>query len=691
MAIDIITDPEEQMQDLYNQVDERWRRAKNNKTEFDAQCDKVYKQYASWSQRSKMRFHNNVDVPLGFKIIEALVPMFASRMPDPGCKPRKPQDTDKAFAMNAQLKNYIQTPQKLMELIMFIKSMLLYGIGVIKDGWEYKTDLHKRWVANEMELLKIASLYQESQVFAAMGDIETIKQMAQVGMIPGIEYDTSMGWFTVYDVDITDAPTFKTIFPKDFCWLGNGSDIQKMEAVYHEIYYTKHQIKQMIKNPTSHQYFNLQQALEQGSEEPTSIAVLESQILLRSAESDSIKFVEETRRDTNGLLIITTICPTAEIVVGQRVSPYFHNKFNFSVIRSFPKQDEFPGIPILIIAQSLLATVNKLCNEILDNGSLAMNNVFITRKGKELRDRQLNIFAGLVLPGRKEDWSMLDMKDVRASTMKILEMFIGFLVNVSGVVDLKNHVFQANPQSPGDIEQMQFFQTARGKVQHYIDLLGLTELIERMASNIQQFVRSPVEIKVRGEDNREMFMTIAPSDVAGQFDFEIDVKSMQATNNSVEKAQLQSLLNFSLGLRQAYQDPKTGITSPRMVANIKKLYKEVLSKYDSIDNPNDYVANPESPESLPPEMLPPPPEAMPPEPPPQMQMGQGGQPGGNQPAGMPPQGAGKLAAQMATATGTRGMPPVLGGGQQPGTFRNMSVALPKNNTDAIRSARTIQQ
>ena len=603
MQIPIVIDPVEQQANVFTQVYDRWKKAKYNKTEFDKQCDTVYKQYASWAQRKKMRFHNNVDIPLGFKVIEGLVPMFASRMPDPGCKPRRPQDADKAFAMNAQLKHYLNSASKLMELIMFVKSMLLYGIGIIKDGWEYTTDLHKRWVVDEMELIQVAMMYEDSQPFASTGDIDTIKRMAQAGLIPGIEYDSSMGWFTIYDVDITDAPTFKSIFPKDFSWLGNGSDIQNMEAVYHEIYYTKHQIRQMMNNSQNHQYFNLERVIEQAAEEPTSIAILESQLLLKSAQSDSIKFVEETRRDTRGQIIITTICPTAELVVGQKVSPYFHNKFNYSVIRSFPKHGEFPGIPILIIVQSLLATVNKLCNEILDNGSLAMHNVFITRKGKELRDRQLNIFAGLVLPGKKEDWSMLEMKDVRSGTLKMLEMFIGFLVNISGITDLKNHVFQTTPQSPGDIEQMQFYQTARGKVQHYIDLLGLTELIERMASNIRQFVRSTIDIKIKDKNNRDTFMTIAPADVAGQFDFCIDVKSMQPTNNSVARAQLQSLLNFSVGLREAFKDPVTGATSARMVANIKKLYKEVLSKYDSIDNPNDYIADPTTPESLPPEIL----------------------------------------------------------------------------------------
>jgi hypothetical protein len=209
---------------------------------------------------------------------------------------------------------------------------------------------------------------------------------------------------------------------------------------------------------------------------------------------------------------------------------------------------------------------------------------------------------------------------------------------------------------------LQFQSTARTRLQQYIDTISMADLYTRMASNIDQYKREPLEIMVPVEGGQKRKVRIEPSDTQGNYKFIPDVRSMLATNNSVARAQLQSLLNICVGLVETYKDAD-GNLSARRIVDIKYLTRKLMSMYDAVDNPSKALINPNDTRSIPPEAV-----------------------------GPPNQGAGGGGANgPGTATGTRGMPPQMGGGQQPGVFSPQQVPMPKKPVDAIRSAMTIQQ
>lgn len=674
----------------YDEVRRRWDQAFQNLAPYHDKCRKIYRQYASWTQRTKLQFKNNVDVPLAFRIIETLVPYTVAQMPDPGCTATEPDQEEAALSMNAQLKYYTHTSRNLYQTMMWFRSALMYSMGIAKDGWDFKTDLFKRWVDGPGELLLLASHVPELQMQVQTMDLQAIQMAADAGMIRGVE--KTADWYVVYDVDIYDSPTFCVVHPCDFAWLGNGDNVQDFEACHHRRFMTKYELKRIMKknpatatgNDKSEDYVNLQYVHDNSSECLTTIGELLNEIKLTSTQPDSIEVVEETRREHDGMIWITEIATSSGVVIRRRRCPYFHNKYNYSIIRTFPKNGEMIGIPILETCESLLAAVNKLANEILDTGSMAIQRPFIQRPGSKLREEKINLYAGKIIVGRPDDLKPMDVPDIRATSFQMLQMFIGFIANITGTPEILDSVQgPAQPNTAGGVEQLQNAQTARMKVSQYIDCIALSEMYERMAKNVKQYIRTPMHVPVVDKDGSTHYINITPDQVVGNYRFYTDIRTMQSSCNSVFRAQLQALLNIAVGLTESYKDPQTGQIVAKKIADVRALYKELLRQY-SVDRPERFLIPPSDVRAYIPQQLAPPIETQPPMP----QMPPGGPGALPPPPGMPPPPGGAPGIQ--TATGTTGMPPMRGGGQQPGVVSPQQVALPATAGDAIQSARSIQ-
>jgi len=654
----------------YDDVYERWDEATQKLTFWYKICKDMYKLYASYANRENLPYVNKLDIPLGFKIIETLIPYLVSGMPDPGCTPDTANDARAANRMNAKMKHYLSHPVHLTNMASWYRDALQYGTGIVKDGWRYRQTATKRWVYSENE---IYTAYYG--IFGVPADPGMILAMAQAGKIPGIEFVPSQNWYTIDDLAVDDRPHYESISPLDCAWLGNSDSVQDLESFYHVIYKTEHEIKELIKMSKGRDtdYFNMQYVLDHASESITATMSLQNEIHLISAQNDSYQFVEEWRRE-DGAIWITTICPSADCIVRRRKSPYFHGQYPFSIIRTFGRGRELIGTPILKWVDSLIAAVVKLGNEILENGSLSVNPPFLKRPGAKFKQLTLALAAGKIIPSRPDDIKQLDIKDVRDSSLNMLTLFISFLETITGVDDIvKGPGGPTTPNTAGGVEMLQFQSTARTRLQQYIDTISMADLYTRIASNIDQYKREPVDIMVPAAGGQMQHVPIRPGDTQGNYKFIPDVRSMLATNNSVARAQLQSLLNICVGLQETYKDANGNLSAKRIV-DVKYLTKKLMSMYDAIDNPQKALINPNDTRAIPPEL------AMMPTGP------QGTGPGTA--AGSPPMpGAGP---GTRTATGTQGMPPQLGGTQQPGVFSPAQVPMPKRPEDAIRSAMSIQ-
>ena len=685
--VNILSAPDKDYDDVYD----RFREAQNAKSQFEAQCQAMYRLYASYANRKNYKYFNNIDIPIPFKLIETMTPFLCSNVPNPNCTPQDEDSVMPAMRMDAVMKHYIRRPENMIEMTHWYKSMLVYSLGVVKDGWDFKRGLKRRWAKDVSEIISLASLIPDTSTAAnevnpqsmvdgtASRAVNFIMEYAKAGKMPGVKYDPAFNWFIFYDLDVHDQPTYKTIHPLDFFWLGQGDSEQHMDSLFHRYFFTRKAVED-IQSSGDKRYKNIDIVLKDGSLSTSTVDDLQEKIGILSPKPSVYEFIEEHRIDKNGMVRVKTICRTAQAVVFNEEMPYFHNKMPFSVIRMYPRQGEFVGTPMLKVVESLCAATNQMGNQILDNGLLAINGVFIRRKGTKGKEKQYNLFGGAIIEGRPDDFKILDIKDVRQSSLEMMKMYMGFISSITGVNDILDQPMPGSPGTSAGIEQLNFSNTARLKTQHFMDTQAINGLMERIASNIRQYVRQTKRIRVEIGDGSFHYISVSPQDMVGDYSFHVDVKQMQSSNSAVARAQLQTLLNLSVGLMRAWKDPATGQVSARLIANVEALYKSILGTYDCIDRPDMYVIDPSDVRAIPPMQIPPPAPPTTPLQPNQTQISQGQEP-------LTPA---KFAARMPTASGTKGIPPQMGGPQQSGLNSSASMPNPATAADAIQSARSLQ-
>lgn len=652
-----------ELKELFALVDENSKKAFRNLSSFHDECRANLKALHSWENRNGYTYHNNVDVPLFYKVVESLVPYESSGTLEPGCTALRPEDVEAARSMNQQLKYFNNTREAKRARAEAVLWKIISGVGILKDGWNFKQDRHRRWVVDDEELMYLASESTDPVLSALAQSIEQLgpdtppeeleqrnaeivqsvkKYLRQPGQDGGPICPSIMpsgDGFIIYDIDQYDAPALEAIPTYDVAWLGTGHDIQKYDAIYHRYYLTKTQIRNIQRDAQANKssgWVNLDYVCNfvdpQNSESEEVAQDYDHDI----ADPNSYEFIEETKRDETGEIVVTTICPKAECVVRYMKSPFFHNQFNFTPLVMNQGITDIRGTSIFRPIESLCMAIEKQLNSLLDNSDLVQNPAFRVSKGSQMTDRQISLYAGKQIPARPGDIEPIVIPDIRSTTVEIINYLISMIYSITGCPEVLDSVIpmMGNGNGKADLEELKFSTTARLRAALNADSIALAGLMERECSNIMQFCRYPRKIPFN-HNGRTEYIDYQPNLTSGSFRFMTDASTMLAPDPSVLRAQLTSLINMAPGLTVAYLDEESGQLVQRNQLNIRNILR-MWAEYSNVGDPEQFFVSPESIEAIPAQALPPVPQPPQEDQPPQGE-GEGGTPPGG---GMPPQGGG---------------------------------------------------
>ena len=670
--------------ELFSVVDENAKKAFRNLSSFHDECRANLNALHSWENRKAYTYHNNVDVPLFYKVVESLVPYESSGTLEPGCTALRPEDVEAARSMNQQLKYFNNTREAKRARGEAVLWKIISGVGFLKDGWNFKQDRHRRWVTDDDELIYLASESNDPVLSALAKSIEQLdpsippeqlehhnaeiiqsvkKYLRQPGkdgnpICPSII--PSGDGFIIYDIDQYDAPALEAIPTYDIAWLGTGHDIQKYEAIYHRYYLTRTQILSIARDAESNKssgWVNLDYVIKYTDPGNTESEEIAQDYNHDIADPNSYEFIEETRRDENGEIVVTTICPKAECVVRRMQSPFFHNQFNYTPLVMNQGITDIRGTSIFRPIESLCMAIEKQLNSLLDNSDLVQNPAFRVSKGSQMTDRQISLYAGKQIPARPGDIEPIVIPDIRSTTVEIINYLISMIYSITGCPEVLDSVIpmMGNGNGRADLEELKFSTTARLRAALNADSIALAGLMERECSNIMQFCRYPRKIPFN-QNGRTEYIDYQPNMTAGSFRFMTDASTMLAPDPSVLRAQLTSLINMAPGLTVAYLDEESGQLVQRQQLNIRNILR-MWAEYSNVGDPEQFFVSPESIEAIPAQALPPVPQPPQEEQPPQGE-GEGGTPPDG---GMPPQG---------------GIPPIGPPPQQPDPMQMLSQIPP---------------
>ena len=595
----------EDYENLYNTTYERWTHALQNCQSLHNSANRFYKMYYSWEHRKDYGYNDNYDPAIGYRNIETARAYLRCNVLEPGLSAASEEDNDKAAVMNGVIKADYATSDIQKAMDKWYLNMLITGTGALKLGWSFEEKSFWRWVKDDEELVSLANealqvmqakapeeeITKQFALIVESGQLDLLKKFIATGVIPNIKPENAFTGFKVRDMAQADRPCFEVVPIQDLAWLGTGENIRRCDCVFRRFYVTRPQIQAW--QAQGGDWINLDKVLDTCSEdygqESSSSQLIDMANGRTIRPGMMIPLIEETRRDPKtGEIWETIINIQSSSVVRHRRMPYFHNEFPYFTIRLFGSTSDFAGISMLAPIESSIGEYIKTYNEILENGQLAINKVFLTRFAGGNAKPQLHFFPGnLIASEGYDDIRPLDIPDIRPASLELLDRIRSEIEEITGCpASMSAAHGDQSGNNAGAIEQFQFFQTARfAATQHQI-AVELSALTLQMVRLHQQYDFEGRTIYIEDGKKGDRWVYYKPSEYAGQFIANSDPRSMLPTNNAVKRAQLLSAYNMISTAQVATIDPKTNQPVRRLIFNPVQLVKEIVGTFDLLDNRN---------------------------------------------------------------------------------------------------------
>lgn len=595
---------DEELKNLFNDVYDRWTYARQNCLSLHEKADHFYNVFYSWEHKDDYGYSDNYDPAIGYRSIENSRAFMRCNVLEPGISSARQEDNEKAVVMNSIIKSDYATSDIQKAMDKWYLEMMITGTGVLKLGWSFEEKSFWRWVETDDELMQLAQealqvmqlkmpedqlTAQFGEIFAS-GDINLIKEFLKTGAVANIQPEDGYTGFKVRDIAQSDMPCFEIVPIQDVAWLGSGDSIRKCDCVFRRFFATRPQIEAWQASGNK-DWFNLQQVLDTCTQffgQATSSA---QQVDIRNGRNVRtgmmIPLIEETRRDPKtGVIWETVINIESGAVIRHRPMPYFHNEYPYFSIRLFGSVSDFAGISLLAPIESSIGEYIKTYNEILENGQLSINKVFLTRFAGRNSAPQLHFFPGnLIATEGYDDIKPLDIPDIRPASIALLDRLKQEMEEITGC---PSSMTAARPDQSGGnagaLEQLQFFQTARfSSAQHQI-AVELSALTMQMVKLHQQYDFEGRNVFVEDHEKGNRWVFYKPADYAAQFIANSDPRSMLPTHNAVKRAQLLAAYNMLGKAKIAAIDEKTGQPISELIINPLEIVREILGTFDMLEN-----------------------------------------------------------------------------------------------------------
>lgn len=478
---------------------------------FKNKWDRFYKLYRSDLEETNYPWQSNLFIPYSFSTVETLVPRLVSNRPEIDIMPREQADEDHAKVM----KSLIDYQWDIMDMNTIIpdavKEMAIYGTCILKVSWK---TVSKQVIRNE----------QADENLPEAGSIETKKEE------------------TLYD-----APSVELVDLYDFYWDPNGTDIDTCKWVFHRSMRHKDHIKDLAKQGI---YKNVNLVLQEDGfsitdDDQKSMRRATIGISLPPDDSDMVELLEYWEDGK--------VCTIAnrKYVIREEENPYRHGKKIFVRCVDQKVPHEFCGIGELEPIESLQYELNDRRNQRMDNVTLALNRMWAVQNGQGVDEDELVSDAGGVVhmntPGAVQP---LDFPDVTSSSYQEETLIKGDIQQTSGISDYTQGVGNSGSLANDTATGISLIQEAgnsrfRLKAQNIEDML-IKRLGELMVSMNEQFITEPQVLRIAGDDGVS-FQTVAPDEIAGNFDVQVVAGSTLPNNEAVNNKQVMEMFQLFQG------------------------------------------------------------------------------------------------------------------------------------------------
>lgn len=558
------------------------------KANYDKSWDSYQMQYRSKLEEEKKKKNMaKLYIPYSFTAVETTIPRMAEALfagdPIVAVKPWEKMDVTNGAILEKLLSYQYNRMDFFNTFILLAKMCLIYGTAIGKVGWRNEAVYKKR--------------PKYEQQLDMMGQVIEVPSLGKDGRQLLEKYPIEL-WNDPYiwPVDIYKFfidPKALSIEDAEYVIMVTETTVEKLRYM---------QEKGIYKNVSKLDEIKGTIKPEEGKQRYSNVDIRPPTESISDRYSDKVTLYEYWEDDR------VIVLAEEDVVIRDSENPYWHCKKPFIEAKICPVENEFCGIGLMEMVQSLQNELNDIRNQRMDNVTLAINRMYIIARDADIDPSMLiNEPGGAIYANYVEGIKPLETADVTGQAFAEADIIVRNMEETLGNYDYSRGQQGSKRETATGILSLQEVANIRFKM---MIMTMARNLLSKGSAQIvdlnQQFLPEGKAFRLTGEDFNEDWYNITPEQLVGRYDYEPVGASMEGLS---KYARLEQLLRF----RQVFASNES--------FNINKLDKELLDLLN-FKNSEEYFI----------QQQPMPMQGM------GQGMGQGGFPTANVPENMPPMG-----------------------------------------------------
>jgi hypothetical protein len=496
--------------------------------------DRSYKLYVGWIGDRKLEiqpWQSNIFVPYVQAVVETLIPRILDARPEFSVQGRGEDDQIKAEKQQ-YLQDYFWELAKMDPTNeALVRACLMYGTGYLQVSW--KKDVRKYKFLDTKDILKKPKYKEEERVFYDAPFCEHVDNYSLWYDWHNTARENKQYWFKRL---VLSAPEIRRRYP--------GADKKRMEMAldrpggdlndYASVrFYTKTNHELIVKGAPQYMAGNRGFGGEKYH--------VSHDMKLRMYE-----VFEWWRPFEDAYSVIVNYVPilkNAEIPI-----PFDFKEAPFIDVPYLRLPYEFEGYGIPMILENPQIMLNMIKNQRLDAATLSIHKMWVVNpmaniNKEELVTRPFGIIYSMDPNGVRE----VQFSDIKSSAYREEDMLKSDMRYASGVDDSSMGV-GGSAGSATEVRHLR--ESTLERVRLFVNHLGdaYADVMRYWMSMQRQFFTKNMQIRILGEDGREMFPIIEQDDLKGEFDYRAAVLPSISGQNDVEKKQNMDLFQLLINM-----------------------------------------------------------------------------------------------------------------------------------------------
>lgn len=405
-------------QDLFNEIIEQFQLSKRYLDPIHEKMNKQEELYRTYLDPNNYPHTARVFDPRVFRIIETITPRMVASEPTGSFYPVEEGDVITAQILNSLIKYDWRRADMFPKLVMFVKSMLIFGTAFGRTYWDFREKEKSRMVAKEVN--------------GRMMWTPTNKEKIKVTEFDGPNFEPLNIYDCFPDPNATSKDDMRWFIFRTFRTL---KELKAMNDLRGESYYKNlDKLEGFVKDQADKDY------RPNAGSEPSYMQYREHRRTMLSTQE--LKGKDNSNPDIVVLRRFTRdgwcdIVPEYNLVIREVENPYFDGEIPIIIGVDYPYPGELYGMGEIEPIDRIQRAINAVLNQRLDNVQLVLRNMWKVRRGANVDLGALVSAPGNVI--QMDDLTALEaiiVPDVTGSTfVQTMDYLTSAMQNGSGITD----------------------------------------------------------------------------------------------------------------------------------------------------------------------------------------------------------------------------------------------------------------